>query len=434
MSRQEYLGMVQQAAREAGVDPGLFAALVQAESGFRQDVRSHAGAIGLAQLMPGTARGLGVDPHDPMDNLRGGARYLRQMLDQFGSTELALAAYNAGPGNVREYGGIPPFAETQAYVPRVMGFWQEQGGGGQATAQAQAQGQQQTPSSLTIPVAGVTADQLSDNFGAGRSGGRSHAGLDIFAPRGTPVVAAVGGTVHAGSFGDDGHAGGLRVWVEGDDGRAYYYAHLDSIGVQPGQRVSAGTQLGTVGTSGNAEGTPPHLHFSVNSRVGSEEGDINPFELLTGAQAAGLEPAQMQQASQAQEQTPVNQLWTHMIQSMSDQVRRGVGEESHANLTNIITEMDPAFGDPLDAPPMTGAAHPLDPMGEQDGVLAPLPHRPIGGRPGGTEAFGASSPEPHRPAGGRPGGAEAFGSREPEEPPEPHRPAGGRPGGDRAFG
>ncbi|HSJ74357.1 MAG TPA: lytic transglycosylase domain-containing protein [Miltoncostaeaceae bacterium] len=111
------------AAERHGLDPRLLAALVWAESGFDPGVESHAGALGLAQLMPGTAAGLGVDPHDPAQNLEGGARYLRAQLDRFGSVELALAAYNAGPGRVVEAGGIPRIAETQAYVPRVLGYY-----------------------------------------------------------------------------------------------------------------------------------------------------------------------------------------------------------------------------------------------------------------------------------------------------------------------
>lgn len=109
------------AASRVGLDPRLFAALVWSESNFHAGAVSHAGAIGLSQLMPGTAAALGVDPHDPFQNLEGGARYLRAQLARFGSAELALAAYNAGPGAVERYGRtVPPYAETQVYVVRVL--------------------------------------------------------------------------------------------------------------------------------------------------------------------------------------------------------------------------------------------------------------------------------------------------------------------------
>lgn len=117
----EYEDLARSIAIEEGIDPELFIRLVRQESSFNPEARSPAGAIGLTQLMPGTAADLGVDPTDPVQNLRGGARYLRQQLDRFGSVPLALAAYNAGPGRVSEYGGIPPFEETQNYVRRILG-------------------------------------------------------------------------------------------------------------------------------------------------------------------------------------------------------------------------------------------------------------------------------------------------------------------------
>jgi LAS superfamily LD-carboxypeptidase LdcB len=123
-SYQLWAEAIESTANRHGIPPALFAGLVHAESGFDHSVISHAGAIGLAQLMPGTANGLGVDPYDPLQNLDGGARYLADMLDQFGDIRLALAAYNAGPGRVRQYNGIPPIKETQAYVPRVLQFAQ----------------------------------------------------------------------------------------------------------------------------------------------------------------------------------------------------------------------------------------------------------------------------------------------------------------------
>jgi len=98
----------------------LFFNLVTAESNWDPAIVSHRGAIGLTQLMPGTAGDLGVDPWDAYDNLDGGARYLRQQYDRFGTWELALAAYNAGPGAVNKYGGIPPYEETQEYVKKIL--------------------------------------------------------------------------------------------------------------------------------------------------------------------------------------------------------------------------------------------------------------------------------------------------------------------------
>ena len=116
-----YLGMAREAARRHGVPEDLFLRLVQQESGWNARALSHKGAIGLAQLMPFTARDLGVDANDPRQNLEGGARYLRRQYDAFGNWRLALAAYNAGPEAVTRHGGIPPYRETQNYVRVILG-------------------------------------------------------------------------------------------------------------------------------------------------------------------------------------------------------------------------------------------------------------------------------------------------------------------------
>lgn len=116
----EWAPAITEVSQRNGLDPRLFAALVWTESHFRPDVVSHAGAIGLAQLMPGTAESLGVDPWIPEENLDGGSRYLAMRIAQTGSVECGLAAYNAGIGNVQRHGCIPPFAETQNYVVTVL--------------------------------------------------------------------------------------------------------------------------------------------------------------------------------------------------------------------------------------------------------------------------------------------------------------------------
>lgn len=119
--RGAYLAQAKAAARKYGVPEDLFLRLVQRESGWNHNAVSVKGATGLAQLMPATARVLGVDLTDPEQNLDGGARYLKMMYDRFGSWRLALAAYNAGPIAVEQNNGVPPYDETQAYVVAILG-------------------------------------------------------------------------------------------------------------------------------------------------------------------------------------------------------------------------------------------------------------------------------------------------------------------------
>jgi soluble lytic murein transglycosylase-like protein len=116
-----YLELARAAARRHNIPEDLFLRLVHQESRWNSGAISSKGAIGLAQLMPGTAQMLRVDPNDPQQNLEGGARYLRMMFDKFGDWRLALAAYNAGPGKVEQHGGIPPYAETRDYVRIILG-------------------------------------------------------------------------------------------------------------------------------------------------------------------------------------------------------------------------------------------------------------------------------------------------------------------------
>ena len=130
------------------------------------------------------------------------------------------------------------------------------------------------PTHISMPVQGVRASRVADTWGAARGNGRRHEGLDIFAPRGTPVLSATEGIVtRVGT----NNLGGQVVWVLGPAGQRHYYAHLDSYAdIASGDRVQAGTVLGAVGNTGNARGTPPHLHYGIYGR----EGAFNPYPLL----------------------------------------------------------------------------------------------------------------------------------------------------------
>lgn len=150
--------MVQAAAAKYGVDPNLALAVANQESGLSQSKTSSAGAIGVMQLMPGTAAGLGVNPYDVAQNIDGGIRYLAQQLSKFGSVPLALAAYNAGPGAVQQYGGVPPYPETQNYVASILSVYTPSG---DTSAAASPDLSVLADSGVTLPAPAGSAFSLS---------------------------------------------------------------------------------------------------------------------------------------------------------------------------------------------------------------------------------------------------------------------------------
>jgi len=121
----DFSALINQAAKKYNVNPNLVQAVVKAESNFDPTAVSSAGALGLMQLMPATAAGLGVtNALDPAQNIEGGVKFLSQLLNHYnGNVRLAVAAYNAGPGAVDNYNGVPPYQETQTYVERVLGYY-----------------------------------------------------------------------------------------------------------------------------------------------------------------------------------------------------------------------------------------------------------------------------------------------------------------------
>ena len=151
---------------------------------------------------------------------------------------------------------------------------------------------EEPPRTLPVPVQGVSMRAVRDTFGAPRPGDRKHQGIDIFAPRGTPVLSTTRGIV--ARIGENS-LGGTVVWVLGQGGDRHYYAHLSSVAdIRTGQRIAPGDVLGTVGTTGNARGTPPHLHYGLYRRA---NGAINPFPLLMDTSAARAQSVAGKRAS-----------------------------------------------------------------------------------------------------------------------------------------
>jgi hypothetical protein len=258
------------AARRVGVDPNLFVELVRQESHGNPNALSPKGAMGYTQLMPATARGLGVDPSNPAQNLLGGAKYLKQQLDAFGGDpRKALAAYNAGPGNVQKYGGVPPFAETQAYVRAILGSLKAGAKPGHAPAIAAPRG---------IPAPAAPAAQAAATALAGFDPGEASGAGSLLQLASARRQAPQGGGLAPPSF-----AAGPQI---SDAYRAL------SSGGGPAPRQGVGAALSQALTQGGSVTTPGQAAADVAAQASplvaaaSSGATHGPSKAPEGAQAA----------------------------------------------------------------------------------------------------------------------------------------------------
>jgi soluble lytic murein transglycosylase-like protein len=351
-----YDALVAQSAARYGIDPALLDGLIQQESGFDPSSRSSAGALGLTQLMPGTAASLGVrDPLNPAESIDGGARYLSEMLRRFGgNTADALAAYNAGPGAVQQYGGVPPYAETQHYVSKVLDY---------ANAYRQSHGSPASTGPLApasgAPPGGASIESALEDEPARTATAEGHRQDQ---PNGAAesALAAAFGSAHAGAAGgaDAGARQNTGTAVSGDDADRTGTAGLRGL-------------AGTAGTTG-----PPAAASLTGTAGSTDAADASQSAGSAPASAPGAAPASLNphgSASTAPQNHPSSQPTGPTLDGTSGSGVPPAAQTPGASAAVSVRAAAAAQG--------SGAAR-------HGGLAVPLP------APSATQAPGAGAPAP----------------------------------------
>lgn len=258
----KYAKIINKKANKYDISPALVAAVIKQESGFKVSASSSVGAIGLMQLMPGRCRDFGYSKSackKPKHNIDAGSKILSGHLKKYDDDlKLALAAYNAGAGNVAKYHGDPPFVETQQYVKKIPKYYKQFKKKLKHGKIENDQGGNKDPGHFVYPIKGGK-NHISSPFGM--RWGRMHKGIDIAEPLGTPIYAAKKGKVILMKANPGGY--GYYVDIKHKNGWVTRYGHMypRTVKVNQGDKVKQGEKIAEIGSNGHSTG--PHLHFEI---------------------------------------------------------------------------------------------------------------------------------------------------------------------------